>query len=73
MSELYWEIKSVIQLQRRPRREYEEQASVRQSIKQSLEQFQEQEVSCIRRAHREQYKLSRHASVIYSPANGTLN
>jgi hypothetical protein len=53
MSELwYWETKSVIQLQRRHGREYGEQAPGRESIKQSLEQFQGTgSVPCIRRAH----------------------
>jgi hypothetical protein len=37
----YWETKSVIQAQRRYRREYEEQARGGQSIKRWLEQFQE--------------------------------
>jgi hypothetical protein len=76
----YWETRSVIQMQRRYRREYGEQAPGRQSIKRWLEHFQET-VSVLHKKGagrpsvdadtrtvkmvREQHKLSRCAWVIW--------
>jgi transposase len=80
----YWETKSFIQVQRRYRQEYGEQAPGRQSIKRWLEQFQETGSVLHKKGAgrpsvdadtvemiREQYKLSGYASVICSPSGDT--
>jgi transposase len=81
-----WETKSVIQVQRRLRREYGEQVPGMQSIKRWLRQFQEtgsvlhQKGGGRPSVHadivdmvREQCALSRYAGLICSFADGTLS